>query len=178
VIDRRRCDDDLVETVDGRETIGDRTMSEHPLATRSRELFRAVWDDGDFQPFIDSLADDVAWTNDIGAGPMRALHGKDQVIAMQIWWFDFFAGNFRHELIDVCASDQRVIQLLREIGTKDGHVFDNVALYVFEVDPNNHNLYTVVQTLDRDRDNITSFWSHYPDTMATEPVTLLRAFMP
>lgn len=153
-------------------------MSEHPLATRSRELFRAVWDDGDFQPFIDSLADDVAWTNDIGAGPMRALRGKAEVVAMQLWWFDFFAGDFRHELIDVCASDQRVIQVLREVGAKDGHTFDNLALYIFEVDPDKPDRYTVVQTLDRDRDNIAAFWSHYPDTIATELTTLLRPFMP
>jgi len=151
-------------------------MSDHPLAAHSRELFRAVWDDGDFQPFIDTLADDVVWNNDIGAGPMRHLRGKSEAIAMQLWWFDFFAGNFHHELIDVCASDQRVIQVLRETGQRDGHNFDNRALYVFEVDQNGR--YANVETSDRDRDNVTAFWSHYPNAMAADCVTLLAPFLP
>ena len=160
-------------------TIGDtHTMPEHPLATRTRRDFHSLWDDGDFQPALDTLADDVVWVNDIGAGPLRELRGKDEVIAMQLWWFDFFAANFRHELIDVCASDDRVIQVLREIGEKDGQVFDNVALYVFEVDARAPNQFRAVRTFDRDRDNIEQFWSNYPEVSAVGSEALLASFLP
>jgi ketosteroid isomerase-like protein len=102
-------------------------MPEHPRAIQARQLFHALWDDGDMEATIEAMSADVVWVNDIGAGPLRELRGRDQVRALLLWWFDFFDGNCRHELIDVCASDDRVIEVLHEIGEKDGRVFDNVA---------------------------------------------------
>jgi len=148
-------------------------MADHPLATRTRDQFRSLWVDGDPQPTFDALADDVIWRNDIGAGPFRQLHGKDEVIAMILWWTDFFDGSFRQELIDVCASDRHVIEVLRETGTKEGHVFDNVALYQFEVDSRHPDRISSVQTFDRDRDQIAEFWAHYPDIAAADGPSLL-----
>lgn len=153
-------------------------MTEHPQATHARQLFDALWDDGDMGPSLASMASEVVWVNDLGAGPLRELRGRDQVSAMQLWWFDFFAGNFRHELIDVCASDDRVIEVLHEIGEKDGHVFDNLALYVFEVDPHDPDRFAQVRTYDRDRANVDEFWSHYPDVLTTDVAGLLAPFLP
>ena len=129
-------------------------MTEHPQATRARQLFHALWDDGDIEGTLGAMSADVVWVNDIGAGPMRELRGRDRVRALLLWWFDFFDGNCRQELIDVCASDDRVIEVLHELGEKDGRVFDNVALYVFEIDPQDPDRFARVRTYDRDRANI------------------------
>lgn len=150
-------------------------MYDHPLATRTREQFRLLWEEGDPQPAFDALADDVVWRNDIGAGPLRLMRGRDDVIAMLLWWTEFFEGTFRHDLIDVCASDRHVIEILRETGTKDGHDFDNVALYSFEVDPRHPDHFCSVETFDRDRDNIKAFWRRYPEITSADPEALLAA---
>jgi hypothetical protein len=127
---------------------------------------------------IEAMSADVVWVNDIGAGPLRELRGRDQVRALLLWWFDFFDGNCRHELIDVCASDDRVIEVLHEIGEKDGRVFDNVALYVFEVDPQVPDRFARVRTYDRDRANVEEFWSQYPDVLTADVAGLLAPFLP
>ncbi len=153
-------------------------MPDHPLAIRAREQFRSIWEEGDPVSAFDALADDVAWRNDIGAGPLRVVEGKDEVIAMFIWWTDFFEGTFRHELIDVCASDEHVVQILRELGTKDGNQFDNLALYLYEVDHRDPDRFSKVHTFDRDRDNIEAFWSHYPDIAHASKESLLSTHLP
>ena len=116
--------------------------------------------------------------NDIGAGPLRELRGRDEVRALLLWWFDFFDGNCRQELIDVCASDDRVIEVLHELGEKDGRVFDNVAIYVFEIDPQDPDRFARVRTYDRDRANIEEFWSHHPDVVNADAAGLLAPFLP
>ena len=153
-------------------------MPDHPLATRAREQFRLLWEDGDPQPAFGALADDVVWRNDIGAGPLRLLRGKDEVIAMLLWWTEFFEGTFRHELVDVCASDRQVIEILQETGTKDGHEFDNLALYRFEVDPRDPDRFCSVETFDRDRDGIDAFWSRYPEIAQASKDSLLAPLLP
>ncbi len=152
-------------------------MADHPLAARAREQFHSLWDDGDPQPAFDALADDVVWRNDIGAGPLRLMRSKDEVIAMFVWWTEFFESTFRHELIDVCASDRHVIEILRETGTKDGHEFDNLALYRFEVDPRDPTRFSSVETFDRDRDHITEFWAHYPAIAQADEHALLTPLL-
>ena len=152
-------------------------MPEHPRAIQARQLFHALWDDGDMEATIEAMSADVVWVNDIGAGPLRELRGRDQVRALLLWWFDFFDGNCRHELIDVCASDDRVIEVLHEIGEKDGRVFDNVALYVFEVDPQDPDRFARVRTYDRDRANVEEFWSQYPDVLTADVAGLLAPFL-
>lgn len=151
-------------------------MPEHPNAARAREAFHAFWDDGDLQPMLDAASDDIVWVNDIGAGPFREVRGKDEVVAMQLWWSDFFGGTFRHELIDICASDERVIEVLREVGERDGHVFDNTALYVYEVDPDRPEQFRSLRTYDRDRDNIEAFWSHHPELLEADVTELLAPY--
>lgn len=149
-------------------------MPEHPNAVRFRAAFDALWTDGDMQPMIDNTADDHLWINDIGAGPWRHLQGKDESLAFALWWTDFFEGSFRHELIDVCASDDRVIEVLREVGEKEGHVFDNLALYVYEIGPDGRA--TTLRTFDRDREAVDEFWSHFPEVMALDTAEVLASF--
>jgi ketosteroid isomerase-like protein len=133
-------------------------VPEHPNATRARDAYVALWERGDLQPTLDWVHDDVVWTNDIGAGPWaKEIRGKDRVLEMQGWWMEFFEGNFKHELIDVCASDDHVAEILREVGEKDGHVFDNRAVYLFELDDDGKVVN--VRTLDMDRQNIEEFWA-------------------
>ena len=148
-------------------------MPTHPQAERARKLFDSLWVDGDMQTVLDAHDDDFVWINDIGAGPFREVRGKDAALAMQMWWFEFFDGTFRHELIDICASDDRVIEVLREVGEKDGHVFDNLALYVYEIGADGR--YSSLRTFDRDRENIDAFWAAYPEVLAMDTDALLGA---
>ena len=76
------------------------------------------------------------------------------------------------------SSDDRVIEVLHEIGEKDGRVFDNVALYVFEVDPQVPDRFARVRTYDRDRANVEEFWSQYPDVLTADVAGLLAPFLP
>lgn len=146
-------------------------MTEHPNATRYRAIFDALWTGGDIQPMLDSVAETYEWHNDIGAGPWRHLSGPAEAMAMGAWWTEFFEGTFRHEMIDVCASDDRVIEVLHEVGEKDGHVFDNVALYVYELGPDGRAV--SLRTFDRDRENVTEFWSHYPDELHLDTAAVI-----
>jgi ketosteroid isomerase-like protein len=173
---RIREDGQVIRTGALRPTDRRVVMPVHPNADRARKIFDALWINGDSQPLLDASTDDFEWVNDIGAGPWRVLRGKDEAIAMQLWWFAFFEGNFRHELIDICASDSRVIEVLREVGEKDGHVFDNVALYVYEVDDDGQ--FCSLQTFDRDRDNVTAFWAAFPGAMDLDTGSVIASMVP
>jgi ketosteroid isomerase-like protein len=129
---------------------------EHPNARRFRAAFAGIWERGDMQVIDELVRDDVEWINDIGAGPFRQLDGKPAVYSMFDQWMALFDGGFRHELIDVCASDRNVVEVIHEIGTAKGHVFDNLALYHHELD--DHGRVFRVRTYDRDRDAIERFW--------------------
>lgn len=132
-------------------------MADHPNAARMRAAFEALWPDGDVAPALALLRDDVHWVNDIGAGPWREAHGKQGFLEMFSQWTSLFDGGFQQEVIDVCGSDRNVVVILREIGTASGHVFDNLALYRFEL--GGDGLATDVRTYDRDRDEVTAFWA-------------------
>ncbi len=149
-------------------------MPEHPNAAHFRTIFEALWVDGDMQPMIDGTADDYDWHNDIGAGPWRHLRGKEEALAFSMWWMTFFDGTFRHELVDVTASDDRVIEVLREVGEKDGHVFDNLALYVYELGADGRAV--ALRTYDRDREAIDAFWAHFPEVMALDTAAVIESF--
>jgi ketosteroid isomerase-like protein len=132
-------------------------MPEHPNAARFRLAFEALWQRGDLAPTHALLREDVHWVNDIGAGPWRDLHGKQAVLEMLAGWMALFDGGFEHQLIDICASDRNVIEILREVGTARGQLFDNLALYRFELDVD--GAVAQVRTYDRDRDSIDAFWA-------------------
>ncbi len=131
-------------------------MPEHPNATRARLAFEALWQGGDLAPSLALLHDDVHWVNDIGAGPWHEVRGKQGFRELFSGWMSLFDGGFEQQLIDTCASDSNVVQILREVGTARGQVFDNLALYRFEFDVD--GLATEVRTYDRDREAVAAFW--------------------
>ena len=130
---------------------------EHPYATTYRRMIESIYERGDFEPFDRQIRDDVIWINDIGAGPWRRLEGKAAVGAMFDAWGELFDGGFRHDVIDVCASDHNVIMILHEVGDARGHRFDNLALYRIELDGEGRA--AAITTFDRDREAINDFWA-------------------
>ena len=132
-------------------------MPEHPNAARYRHAFDQMWQAGDVAPMVELLDPDVSWTNDIGAGPWRQIEGRSVLLEMFGAWGALFDGTFTHELVDVCASDSNVVAILHESGTARSQRFDNLALYRYEVGPD--QTYLRVRTYDRDREAIEAFWA-------------------
>lgn len=131
-------------------------MIEHPNATYAREAFASLWQDGDFGPALERMSEDVHWVNDIGAGPWHEMRGKTAVVEMLAGWMGFFDGGFEQQLIDVLANDDRIIEVIREVGQARGQTFDNLALYHLLI--NAEGFVTEVRTFDRDREAIVAFW--------------------
>ena len=107
---------------------------DHPNAVRFRTAFDDLWERGELDPTTRLLRDDVVWVNDIGAGPFHRGAGKESVLTLFAEWTALFDGGFAHELVDICASDHNVVEILHEVGTARGQRFDNLALYRYELD--------------------------------------------
>jgi hypothetical protein len=120
-------------------------MTDHVNAVRYREAFEALWVRGD-QSVMDAMA-----------GPWRELLTPEAVAEFLTGWYTLFDGGFRHELIDVCASDKSIVAILREVGMARGHTFDNVALYRYSLDE--EGLITTLRTYDQDRERTEAFWA-------------------
>ena len=131
---------------------------DHPNAVRFRSAFDDMWRCGDIEPTLQLMRDDVVWINDIGAGPFHRGDGKESLLALVTDWMALFDGTFTQELVDICASDHNVVEILHETGTAQGQRFDNLALYRYELDDN--GLVTHVRTYDRDRQAIDEFWAN------------------
>lgn len=112
---------------------------------------------GDFDTVLAAYHPDIVWTNDLAAGPWAGtFRGIDEVATMFIEFTQFFDGTFTQDVVDSFASPDRSILLLHERGAKDGHVFDNRALWVSrDVD----GLTVEMWTLDQDRSAAEAFWS-------------------
>ena len=134
---------------------------EHPNATRFRNAFDDLWAHGDIESSMNLMRDDIVWINDIGAGPFHRFDGKEAVLTLFADWTALFDGGFTHQLVDICASDHNVVQILHETGTARGQYFDNLALYRYELD--HDGLATHVRTYDRDREAINAFWAAVGD---------------
>jgi len=131
---------------------------DHTNAVRFRSAFDDMWRCGDIEPTLQLMRDDVVWINDIGAGPFHRGDGKESLLALVTEWMALFDGTFTQELVDICASDHNVVEILHETGTAQGQRFDNLALYRYELDDN--GLVTHVRTYDRDRQAIDEFWAN------------------
>jgi hypothetical protein len=142
------------------------STAEHPHATRFRRAFEELWEQSNPQLALGGLCEDVIWRNDIGAGPWRMVRGQIGVAAMLLWSQDFFEGTFHQQLIDVCASDRHVVEILHETGARDGQSFDNRALYVFELEADGRA--AAVTTFDQDRAGIEAFWSAFPAELSLD----------
>jgi len=91
-------------------------------------------DQGDYELVSAIFRPDVHWINDIGAGPYREAHGIEEVFTLLGQWNGLFEGTFHEEIIDVCGSDDNVVAILHETGSVNGHQFDNLAFFRFELD--------------------------------------------
>ena len=123
---------------------------------RAARALHAAGQAGDFETVLAALDPGVVWTNDAGAGPWAGrTEGVEAVAEMFAGFLTFFEGTFTQELLDVCASAERTMTLLHEVGVKDGHRFDNRAVWVHR-----HAGERVVEvtTLDLDRDGVVRFW--------------------
>jgi ketosteroid isomerase-like protein len=131
------------------------TLSDHPNADLVREVAAGAAD-GDITRLVEFLHPDVVWTNDVAAGPWAGtFEGRDRVLAAFGEFLAFMDGTFRQDLVDVWADDGHVVELLHETGTKDGHRFDNRAVYVLEID---RRVVTQAWTIDFDREAAAEFW--------------------
>jgi ketosteroid isomerase-like protein len=128
---------------------------EHPNATRIRTMWQAA-NAGDQAVADELVADDIVWSNDIGASPWREVVGKQACLGFALAWQELFDFTFAYDVLDACGSDASVVLVLREHGTARGHHFDNQALYYFTLDPDGK--VARIQTYDRDREAIDAFW--------------------
>jgi ketosteroid isomerase-like protein len=89
-------------------------MDEHPNAAMFRKVMES-FKDGDFQVFMDWIADDVEWWQIGSPEPIRgkealAVNGQEQ---MGKW-------SIKAELHDVVANDDHLIALSDNTATRDG----------------------------------------------------------
>jgi ketosteroid isomerase-like protein len=129
---------------------------EHPNVIRFREAHAALAA-GDVEPTWALMREDFVNLNDVGAGPWRENRGREAM--MQFWgeWAELFDGTFRQEILDATGFDDRVVLIVHETGTVQGHSFDNRAIYLLELD--DAGRWTSLRTVDMDLENVRRFWA-------------------
>jgi ketosteroid isomerase-like protein len=94
-------------------------MSSHPNAALLRNTYDA-FGQGNLQPLLDLLTDDVEWV-DSTLGPLAGTYrGKAEVPQFFGKMVDIYQGNLRVEVLDIIANDDHGIVLTRESGAVDG----------------------------------------------------------
>jgi hypothetical protein len=90
---------------------------------------------GNGQPFMDALADDVRWTV-IGSSPWsRTYSGKPEVVQQLMRpLFSQFADQYTARAIRVIAEDDLVVVEARgQVNTKSGRPYNQTYCYVFRL---------------------------------------------
>ena len=128
---------------------------EHPNATKFREVLDAVAR-GDVAAMYAATREDFVNINDIGAGPWREVHGRDAFFAFFGQFVEYLEGAFRQELMDIIGYDDHVVAIVHETGTRQGHVFDNRAIYLCKIVDGQ---WASLRTMDMDHDKINAFWA-------------------
>ncbi|MFC5948033.1 nuclear transport factor 2 family protein [Pseudonocardia lutea] len=130
---------------------------DHPNARRIRAIFDAIAA-GDLTGAYEATHEDIVNSNDIGAGPWREQRGREVFYA---FFADFCAlfdeRPFGQEVLDALGWDDRVLAVVRETGVAQGQVFDNRAIYLFDLDEDGR--WTALRTLDMDQDALRAFWA-------------------
>ncbi|MEJ2869113.1 nuclear transport factor 2 family protein [Actinomycetospora sp. OC33-EN08] len=129
--------------------------TDHPNLVRVRDAMAALAD-GDVEPTVALMAEDVVMVNDVGAGPWRELRGRDAVLGFWFAFAEFFGGTFAQEILAGWGFDDGVLLLIHEHGTTHGAVFDNRAVYQMLLGPDGRC--TELRTMDMDRAAIEAFW--------------------
>lgn len=111
---------------------------------------------GDWATVLAAYDPAIVWTNDPGAGPWAGrFEGVEAVAQMFDEYLTFLGGTFTQEVIDVCVSGDRSMSFVVERGSKDGHPYENRAVWILRhVD----GLVVEVITVDLDRDAALEFW--------------------
>jgi ketosteroid isomerase-like protein len=128
---------------------------EHPNATEFRKVLDAIAR-GDVEMMYAATHEDFVNINDIGAGPWREVHGRDAFFAFFGQFVEYLEGTFRQELMDVIGYDDHVVAIVHETGSRQGHPFDNRAIYLCEIVD---GIWMSMRTMDMDHDNINRFWA-------------------
>jgi uncharacterized protein len=127
---------------------------EHPNAVEFRKVMDALAS-GDLAPIHAATHEDFVNVNDIGAGPWRESHGREAFFDFFGRFAEYLEGTFRQELMDVIGYDDHVVAVVHETATRQGHVFDNRAVYVCRIVD---GTWRSLRTLDMDLEAITAFW--------------------
>ncbi|MCH5675867.1 nuclear transport factor 2 family protein [Streptomyces gilvus] len=95
-------------------------MTTHPNATRLHQAYQAL-EQGDMQPMLGLLTDDVTWI-DSTLGPLAGTYrGKAEVPEFFAKMMEVYEGSLRVEIVAVVADDDHAIVLTRESGSPQGH---------------------------------------------------------
>lgn len=120
----------------------------------------ALWDSihaGDVEAVLASFDPEITWVNDETAGPWAGtFQGVDAVAGMVLEFQLFFGGTFAQEVIDLATSSRRIVSIIRETATKDGHAFANDSVWIAEIV---HGRTTSMHTLSLDPEPARRFWA-------------------
>ncbi len=99
--------------------------TEHPNATRIRELFAALRK-ADVATVHDILRADAVWHFPGRRGQLAGSHeGRDAIVAFLMKVMTLTEGTFHLDLEDVLANDTNAIALFRGHATRAGRTLDN-----------------------------------------------------
>jgi ketosteroid isomerase-like protein len=101
------------------------TMTDHPNATRIRELF-AAFREGDVAAIQATIPEDAVWHFPGRAGKLAGSHrGRAAIFQFLMNVAQLTGGTFHLDLEDVLANDRTAIALFRGHGERDGKTLDN-----------------------------------------------------
>lgn len=106
-------------------------------AAENKQLIEKVFQemaDGNGQPFMDALAEEVRWTVIGSSAWSRAYEGKQAIIdELMRPLFSQFADRYRARATRIVAEDEMVVVEARgEVTTKAGQPYDQTYCYVMQ----------------------------------------------
>ncbi len=100
-------------------------MSEHPNATRIRELF-AAFRAGDVERIREFIPEDAVWHFPGRRGRLAGTHrGRDAIFGFLLNVQALTDHTFHLELVDVLANDRHAVALFRGHARRQGKTLDN-----------------------------------------------------
>src|SRR5579875_3660543 len=111
---------------------------------------------GDLDGLKEVLAED-AFIHDPGRGAVSGDYlGRERVAEFFAKLFEYSAGTFKAELIDVLANDQRAVVIQRSTARRNGKSLDTRDVLVCEI---RDRRVVSVQVFSGDEDAESAFWS-------------------
>ena len=102
---------------------------------QNEQLLRAGYDgfskNGDLEPMLGALTDDIAW-QDSTLGPLAGKYtGKDEVLGLFGRMEEVYGGTLRLEVVDILVNDDRGVVLTREQGTAGGEAISWTGVHLW-----------------------------------------------